>query len=280
MNFSDRIFLHPWAILPTAVPQLMTMFEVMRTSLHAEEDEKEDWLAEYVHQRPKMKVEHGIATIALVGPMGRNLTRIEKRIGHTDYEDVMGELSQAMEDETVAGIELLVDTPGGSVVGAPETREMVRAAGAVKPLIAYIPTLGASAGYMIAAGANAIVASKSAIVGSIGTIATFSDWSQFYEKMGIRISILTSKESDLKSTWSPLAPMTEDQRIDAQRQLDEVNTDFLAWIRERRPDVAPSAMRGQWFDGATAMQQHLVDAVGSRESSRRALHSLIALRAA
>lgn len=229
MNVLHRLHNELWAILPSAVPALLQHFEFTLNALRnpiqtdaqriaiearsfgvsGQVASGEDWLSEYVVQRPAMSVgSDGVATIHTTGPLGRGLTRIEKRLGASDYDDIIADFDNATRDGKIKGIIHRVNSPGGSVVGIPETRIAIMAADAVKPVITEISTLGASAAYALSVAGSGIIASPSAIVGSIGTIATFADWSQFYEQHGVKIELITAKESTLKSTWHPLSPMS------------------------------------------------------------------------
>jgi len=70
-------------------------------------------------------------------------------------------------------IVLAVDSPGGEVAGANELAQLDRDAAEQKPVVAFVGGLAASAAYWLIAGATEIVASETAILGSIGRRAQY-----------------------------------------------------------------------------------------------------------
>ena len=98
--------------------------------------------------------------------------RIEGTIN--EDEKLMALIKDAGEADAVKGVILAIDSPGGSTVGGEALYEAVRALAAKKPVTAQVGTLAASAGYMIAAATDHIVARKTSIVGSIGVLVPIS----------------------------------------------------------------------------------------------------------
>lgn len=94
--------------------------------------------------------------------------RVEGTI--TEDEELLEELEAVRKADTVKGVILSVDSPGGTTAGGEAIFEAVRQLAAAKPVVAQVGTLAASAGYMIASASDHIVARKSSIVGSIGVL--------------------------------------------------------------------------------------------------------------
>jgi protease-4 len=227
-------------------------------------------------RRPYQVSDQGIAVIHANEVLSRTATNVDKLLGDTHYNDLITELSQAVDDDQVRGILLDISSPGGSAVGAPEAAQAVQDAAQEKPVVAYVETVGASAAYYFAAASNAIVASPSAIVGSIGTISMFPDISAMLERFGVKFNIITPEQSDLKATGNPFRAMTDAEKEFLQSRAESLNAAFTSWVQSHRPMVDDGTMRGQWFSGSQAIANGIVDQVGNRTDAFAALEALIA----
>lgn len=240
--------------------------------------EKQLTIADFVNGRkPYHVTESGIAVIHANESLSRTATGIDKLFGDTHYNDLISELAQAKADDQVRGIFQDISSPGGSAVGAPEAAAAVLDARQVKPVVSYIETVGASAAYYYASASNAIVASPSAIVGSIGTISMFPDISGMLEKFGVKMNIITPEQADMKASGNPFRPMTEAEEEFLRGRVEELNEAFTSWVSAARPSATAGAMRGQWFTGNQGLQEGLVDQVGTRQDAMDALEALIAI---
>lgn len=233
-------------------------------------------LADFVNQRRDYQVTpEGIAMIHANDVLSRTSTKFDQMLGETHYNALIGEMGMASEDSQVRGIFLDISSPGGSAVGAPEAAAAVAAAAQRKPVVSYVETIGASAAYYLTAGASAIVASPSAVVGSIGTIAMFTDISDMLAKFGVNVQIITPRQSDLKASGNMVRPMTDPEREFLQQRTEALNADFTSFVKSNRPDVTDASLRGQWFSGSEAAGLGLVDQIGSRGDALTALEALI-----
>lgn len=88
----------------------------------------------------------------------------------TDSQSLVSELARDDADDSIKGIILDIDSPGGYPVAGEEVASTLSRL--VKPNVAVIRSMGASAAYWAATGADQIYASKSSDVGSIGVIVT------------------------------------------------------------------------------------------------------------
>jgi signal peptide peptidase SppA len=169
------------------------------------------------------------------------------------------------------GILLHVDSPGGTITGTPEIADLV--ASKPVPTVAYTEDMMASAAYYMAAGASAIVASKSADVGSIGVYIPWIDSSAQYEAEGLKPDPIIGAGGDLKAIGFG-GSLTPEQRAHLQEGVDSSLADFKAHILAHR-NVPDGAMRGQTLDGKAALAANLVDAIGDMGAARAILSRLI-----
>ena len=154
-------------------------------------------------------------TVALFGKdlAGKSVDHIAKvKIEGTILEDenLIKRLDDIRKSSTVKGVILSVDSPGGTTAGGEAIFDAVRAVAKEKPVVAQVGTLAASAGYMIASASDHIVARKSSIVGSIGVLVQFPDFTGLMDKVGIKLEEV--KSSPLKAEPSPFNPTTEEER--------------------------------------------------------------------
>ena len=125
------------------------------------------------HLAPKVEVRGDVAIVPVQGALAYNPDPWEMLFdGVEDSRSVLGMINEAASNPDVRGILLRMDTPGGMMLGGPEMADAVSAARLAKPVIAHAGGLCCSLGYMIASQATEVIANRSAIVGSIGVIAS------------------------------------------------------------------------------------------------------------
>ena len=246
-------------------------------TLETPEERRRAYYAQFNRLRDPIAVdEDGLATIEIVGPMMTGATPYEKLQGVSDYADMSGDIQQAAQDPAVKAVLLSIDSGGGMALGAPELADLVASLAQTKPVVAYTSSIMASAAYYAAAGATAIVASRSAIVGSIGTMLQVIDITAALEKFGVKIHTVTPALSDLKTTSHPTVPLTDAQRAALQDKVEATNAEFVGFVKSNRPAVEDASLRGQTFSGSQAVDAGLVDAVGSYAEARALALSLAA----
>ena len=143
------------------------------------------------------------------------------------------------------------NTPGGSVYGLdPATKAILEMQRRRKGMncLAWTSHLCASAGMYVAAACGQIHAAPSAIVGSIGTIASLNDWTGFKEKIGLETHIYTDG-SKLKSLgYSPVTPAHDAH----MKQLTALYSgEFKSWMKKRR-GLKSEDMQGQYGEARHA----------------------------
>ena len=127
----------------------------------------------------------------------------------------------------------------------------------------------ASAAYYIGAGADAIVSSRSAVVGSIGVYIPWMDTSAAYEAAGFKPDPIINKGGDLKALGFG-GRLSDAQRAHLQEKVDEDFAAFKAHVLKHR-SLPDGAMRGQVESGAKAAEMNLVDALGDMDTGRAVL---------
>jgi protease-4 len=210
----------------------------------------------------------GIAVLQLTGTLMKHVGSLEAGTSTVLFRR---QLRAAMNNPAIAGIMVLIDSPGGSVAGTYELAADIAAAAKKKPTHAFIQDLGASAAYWAASQTTVISCNVMAIVGSIGTFMPIFDFSGWAAKEGIRVEII--KEGEFKGAGTPGTKITDEQIAEWQRMVTSLNTQFVvgpfgvATGRGISADEAKKLNDGRVHVGAAAKSMKLVDHVESFEKA-------------
>jgi protease-4 len=216
-----------------------------------------------------------IARIDVDGVIGKRVSGLERMSGAADVDFIGAAVQEASDDETIEGILLNVNSPGGGITGVPELGELIASTDRLKPVVAFTDQTMASAAYWISAGASMIVASQSASVGSVGVYMAFLDTSRAFELAGLRTELI--KQGKFKGMGIQGTSLTDDQRALLQESVDTVATWFKGFITANRV-VGQGSMEGQSFYAAEAVTVGLADMVGNEGDAVAALSRMIELR--
>lgn len=205
--------------------------------------------------------------IPVYGPILPRSGPIEQASGLTTLEDLRAAIGEAVADRTVERIVLDVDSPGGAVDGLTEFATWLRAQRARKPITAIANTQMTSAAYWIAAQASEIVATPSAVVGSIGTVAIHEEHSRADEAQGWKVTLVSS---DPAKIWgNEYEPLSEEARADIQGRVDAFARMFVRDVAAGRGvgvgDVTDRYSGGRVLMASDALKAGMVDRIASYE---------------
>ena len=170
----------------------------------------------------------------------------------------------AAEDEDVKAIVFRVDSPGGSPTASDQIwRAVERAQEAGKPVVVSMGSLAASGGYYVSAGADAIVANKSTITGSIGIFGGKFALDGTFNKIGVTFDTV-SVGGDFANAYG-VAPFNQAQEAEVRDQLKRGYDRFVGLVAEGRGktfEQVHDVARGRVWSGAQAKENGLVDEIG------------------
>jgi protease-4 len=198
--------------------------------------------------------------------------RIEGTILEND--ELLERLRTIEKSNSVKGVILAVDSPGGTTAGGEAIYEAVRKIAEKKPVATQVGTLAASAGYMISSASDHIVARQSSIVGSIGVLFQFPDVTGLMDKVGVKLEGV--KSSPLKAEPSPFNSTTEEERAMIRSVVMDSYEWFVGLVEDRRPLSRSEVMAladGSIYTGRQALDNKLIDALGGEEEVREWLES-------
>jgi protease-4 len=223
-------------------------------------------------RRPKPTV----AVVTIAGPIvsGRGGPRVLPfGTSGAGGDTIAAGLREAAADDSVSAIVLRVDSPGGSVT-ASETiwREVVKARGRGKPVVASMGAVAASGGYYVSMAADKIVANPGTITGSIGVVTGKLVARDLKDRLGVGSdAVRTNTNAD---AWSINAPFTPEQHAQVEAEADLFYTDFVRRVADGRnlsTQAVDEVARGRVWTGADARERGLVDELGGlRTAVRRA----------
>ena len=220
-----------------------------------------------------------VAAVAIVGTaVALNGTAFRRSADHIakvriegtilEDEELMERLDDIRKSSRVKGVILSIDSPGGTTVGGEAIFNAVRAVAAEKPVVAQVGTLAASAGYLIASASDHIVARQNSIVGSIGVLAQFPNFTGLMDKLGIRLEEV--KSSPLKAEPSPFNPTTEAEKAMIRSMILDSYDWFVDLVVDRRNLPRAQVLTladGSVFTGRQGLERKLVDELGGEKEA-------------
>ena len=192
----------------------------------------------------------------------------------TASEDLVYAIEQLNQDEEVKAILMEIDSPGGLPVAAEEVTKALQASS--KPTVALIREMGLSGAYWVATGADKIFASANSDVGSIGVTMSYLDNTTKNKLDGLTYIELTSGK--FKDMLNPDRPLTEEERVLLQRDLDIIHQNFISTVSTNRNislEKVQSLADGSSMLGQMAKDNGLVDEIGGLTEVRNYLTEVI-----
>ncbi len=184
----------------------------------------------------------------------------------TGDEATLTLLDDLAKSNSVKGVIVRIDSPGGTTAGSEAIYEKIRKIAADKPVVAVMDTVAASGGYITAIAADYIVARGNTITGSIGVIFSFPEVSKLLETLGIRMEEI--KSGELKAEPTPYKPMSDRVRQVSNELVQESFAWFTGLVAERRKLSAERVKvlaDGRVYTGRQAVAEKLIDALGGEE---------------
>ncbi len=179
-------------------------------------------------------------------------------------EPIRRALEKAADDDTVKGVVLRVDSPGGSAVASEIILNAVRYVASKKPVIVSMGGVAGSGGYYVACRADRIFADDTTITGSIGVVSGKLATTEMWSRIGITFHPIERGEH--AGMLFSGEPFTDDERAELQGWMDEVYEVFKGHVVEGRGDRLTQPIDdiagGRVYTGAQALDLGLVDEIG------------------
>ena len=172
-------------------------------------------------------------------------------------------LADVREDDRVKSVVLRVNSPGGSALASDVIWREVELLREEKPVIVSMGAYAASGGYYISCPADAIVADRMTLTGSIGVFGIFiNPIDALRNKLGITLDGVKSNKSAGMGAVEPLTPL---ERAAIMRGVDKVYDTFTSHVAEGRNLPVEQVLEiagGRVWTGEAAVKIGLVDGCG------------------
>jgi protease IV len=163
-----------------------------------------------------------------------------------------------------------INSPGGTTAGSEELHDSLKRLKDEykKPMVVVVDGLAASGGYIAALAADHIVAGETSLVGSIGVLFQYPNFTEALKTIGIRVEEI--KSSPLKAAPNGFEPTSPEARA----AIEAIVMDSYAWFRDlvkirRQLDDAmvERVADGRVFTGRQGVGLKLVDELGDERTA-------------
>jgi protease-4 len=161
-----------------------------------------------------------------------------------------------------------VDSPGGTTAGAEQLYDALRTLGVKKPMVVVVDGLAASGAYIAALSGDHIIAQDTSLVGSIGVLFQYPNFSQALKSLGIEVEEI--KSSPLKAAPNGFQPTSPEARAAIAAIVSDSYAWFKGLVRTRRKmnDAQLAAVDdGRVFTGRQGIGLKLVDELGNEKTA-------------
>jgi protease-4 len=204
---------------------------------------------------------------------------------------VKRQIDRVTEDESVKGVVLRINSPGGTVTGSDyiyhHLKQLVEDKERDLPLVVSMGAVAASGGYYIAMAVgdqeDSIYAEPTTTTGSIGVIMPHYDLSGLLERADVKNDSIVSHPR--KQLLSMTRAISDEDRLILQRYVDQSFNRFKDIIRAGRPGFRdhPEALdrlaTGEIFTAEQAEKDGLIDEIGFIEDAIERVTELAGLDA-
>jgi len=184
--------------------------------------------------------------------------------GNQDRDEALERLSRSGAKAVIVH----VDSPGGTTAGSQQLFDALRVLQAKKPMVVVVDGLAASGAYIAAISADHIIAEDTSLVGSIGVLFQFPNFTGVLKTVGIQVEEI--KSSPLKAAPNGFEPTSPEARA----AINAIVVDSYAWfkglVKDRRKmdDSQLAAVSdGRVFTGRQGVGLKLVDELGNEKTA-------------
>jgi protease-4 len=207
-----------------------------------------------VPRAPWMKPGAYVARIKITGLIRGNDERAEalERLGRSQARAVI----------------VHIDSPGGTTAGSEQLYDSLRRLQARKPMVIVVDGLAASGGYIAAMAADHIIALDTSLVGSIGVLFQYPNFTDLLKTIGVNVESI--KSSPLKASPSGFEPTSPEARAAIAAIVSDSYDWFKALVKDRRKlddGQLAKVSDGRVFTGRQAVDLHLVDGLGNERTA-------------
>ena len=202
----------------------------------------------------QLPIGQGVAVIRVAGAIQRR-----ESWWYPNWDTIVQDLKWLDTRQNITGVVMLIDSGGGIAMGCQEACDAVEQFS--KPIVAFVEGYCCSAAYRLVCYCDAIYATKSAQLGSLGTMVMEYDYSERLKSEGVRpVAVSTGP---IKTFGAYGLPITEEQQAFMQELVANEQAGFLAALQVRGLSAEQQAKvtDGRYWPAAEAQQLGLIDGV-------------------
>jgi protease IV len=184
-----------------------------------------------------------------------------------DDEERVQQLERLGKSTSARAVIVHVDSPGGTTAGSEQLYDALMRLKERKPLVIVVDGLAASGGYITAIAGDHIVAKQTSLVGSIGVLFQYPNFTDLLDKLGVKVESI--KSSPLKAAPNGFEPTSPEARA----AIESIIKDSYAWFRglvqDRRhlsDEELQAVADGRVFTGHQGIGLKLVDEIGDERA--------------
>jgi len=218
-----------------------------------------------------------VAAIAAVASVSRRTSLTDTASGSIARVTISGlirgnqdrvEALERLANSRARAVIVHIDSPGGTTAGSEQLYDSLLRLKAKKPMVVVVNSLCASGGYIAALASDHIVAQSASLVGSIGVLVQYPNFTDLLKTVGVKVEDV--KSSPLKAAPNGFEPTSPEARA----ALAAIVMDSYQWFRglvgDRRKldgEALEKVADGRVFTGRQALDLKLVDELGNERTA-------------
>src|SRR5471030_654104 len=200
-------------------------------------------------------------------PRGDNIARIKVQGLIRGNQERVEALERLGKSRALAVI-VHIDSPGGTTAGSEQLFQSLRELQTKKPMVVVVDGLAASGAYIAALSSEYIVAQETSLVGSIGVLFQYPNFTEVLKTIGIKMEEV--KSSPLKAAPNGFEPTSPEARAAIEAIVLDSYGLFKGLVKDRRQmdDVQLArVVDGRVFTGRQAVVLKLIDGLGNEKTA-------------
>jgi protease-4 len=218
------------------------------------------FIGDKIHFKDKIVI---IPIRGMITLEGKDIMPFEESVSS---EVIVDYIKQANRDDSIKGILLDINSPGGTVVASKEIADSVRHS--KKPVVAVMREIATSGAYWIASATDKIIADPLTITGSIGVTGSYIELSELMDKYGVNYERIVSGK--YKDTGSPFRRLSDEEKDLLVDKTKKTHLFFIKQITNNRnisPETIKEISNGGIYLGFEAYNLGLVDYLGNKDGA-------------
>lgn len=180
--------------------------------------------------------------------------------------EIVKQIETANENQDIVAILIEINSPGGTPVASEEIAAAIK--NSEKYTVAWIREQGTSGAYWAASSADRIIANRMSVIGSIGVIASYLEFTGLMKKYGVGYERFVGGE--YKDIATPFRNPTKEEQLLFQDKINRLHKFFVDSVAENRGLTQEQKDRistAEFFLGSEGKEIGLIDVLGGKKEA-------------